>query len=130
MTGLTDLQTLLTHLQPSLADEPYAFVTDAAQPEAYDRAFAIVREREATTLIVAVKHLADSTRQHYARITLEVHSSLAAVGLTAAVSRALADVGIPANVIAGYYHDHIFVPYEHRGEALAAIRRLAVTKVS
>ena len=53
-----------------------------------------------------------------------VHSSLAAVGLTAAVAAALADHGISANVVAAFYHDHIFVPAERAEEALAALRAI------
>jgi hypothetical protein len=57
-------------------------------------------------------------------ITLRVHSSLAAVGLTAAVAAALSDHGISANVVAAYCHDHIFVPADRAEEALAALRSL------
>jgi len=55
------------------------------------------------------------------KITLQVHSSLEAVGLTAAVSTALANENISANVIAAYYHDHIFVPKKDSTEALRAL---------
>jgi len=60
----------------------------------------------------------------WARISLTVHSALAAVGLTAAVATALAREGIPANVVAGYFHDHLFVPWDRRAAALAALRGL------
>ena len=58
-------------------------------------------------------------------ITLNVHSSLEAVGLTAAVSGKLAETGISANVIAAYYHDHIFVPAEKADAALSALNELS-----
>jgi hypothetical protein len=58
-------------------------------------------------------------------ITLSVHSSLEAVGLIVAVSRALADAGIPANVIAGYHHDHVLVPTDRAAEALRALGALS-----
>ena len=57
-------------------------------------------------------------------ITLRVHSDLAAVGLTAAFARALADAGIACNVVAGVHHDHLFVPADRAGDALAALRAL------
>ena len=61
----------------------------------------------------------------YRKITLGVHSSLQAVGLTAAVSTALAGQGISANMIAACHHDHVFVPAQRAEEALAIIRGLS-----
>ena len=58
-------------------------------------------------------------------ITLTVHSSLDAVGLTAAFSTALAQAGIGCNVLAGRYHDHILVPHAQRENAVAVLRALA-----
>jgi hypothetical protein len=60
----------------------------------------------------------------FQRITLSVHTSLEAVGLTAAVSSALAREGISANVVAAYYHDHIFVPVAKANQALSCILKL------
>jgi hypothetical protein len=59
------------------------------------------------------------------RISLTVHSSLAAVGLTAAVATALAREGISANVVAGSYHDYLLVPWDRRDAAMAALAELA-----
>lgn len=47
------------------------------------------------------------------------------MGLTAAVSRALADAGLSCNVVAGFHHDHLFVPYEDAEHAVEILRRLA-----
>ena len=58
-------------------------------------------------------------------ITLEVHSSLEAVGLTAAVSTTLAQAGISCNMLAGYFHDHLLVPVDRLDDALSLLRRLA-----
>jgi hypothetical protein len=58
-------------------------------------------------------------------LTLDVHSSLLAVGLTAAVSTALARAGIPANMVAGFHHDHILVPEGRADEAVSCLQRLA-----
>ena len=60
----------------------------------------------------------------YRLITLNIHSSLDAVGLTAAFSAKLAEKNISANVVAAYYHDHIFVPKERAEQALNAILEL------
>jgi hypothetical protein len=61
----------------------------------------------------------------WARITLRIHSSLSSVGLTAAVATSLADRGIPANVIAASFHDHLFVPWARRDQALGALHALS-----
>ena len=58
-------------------------------------------------------------------ITLRVYSSLAAVGLTAAVSSALAEAGISCNVIAGHHHDHLLVPHHEADRALDILRGLS-----
>ena len=58
------------------------------------------------------------------RITLTVHSSLEAVGLTAAVATCLAQAGISANVVAAYHHDHVFVPEADAETAVQALRQL------
>jgi hypothetical protein len=59
-----------------------------------------------------------------ARIILGVNSALEAVGLAAAFARALGDAHISCNVIAGNYHDHIFVPVESVDSAIAVLRSL------
>jgi hypothetical protein len=58
-------------------------------------------------------------------ITLRIVSALYAVGLTAAFARELADAGLSCNVVAGYHHDHLFVPHEHAERAIAALADLA-----
>jgi hypothetical protein len=63
--------------------------------------------------------------QIFAWITLTVHSSLEAVGLTAAFSRALTEAGISCNVVAAYYHDHIFVPTRDAGQAMQVLKNLS-----
>ncbi|HCH95585.1 MAG TPA: hypothetical protein DFK13_12220, partial [Erythrobacter sp.] len=60
----------------------------------------------------------------FARITLTVHSDLEGVGLTSAVSGALADAGIACNMIAAFHHDHAFVPCPRAAEALDVLRAL------
>ena len=62
-------------------------------------------------------------------ITLEVHSDLNAVGLTAAVSGALARAGISCNVVAAACHDHLFVPVEAAPAALACLESLHLGQV-
>jgi hypothetical protein len=87
-------------------------------------------EAEGLTLVLP-KYRADKAGFRYESvfkgITLTVHSSLDAVGLTAVVSSTLAEHGISANVIAAYYHDHIFVQSERADEALAALSEFSPT---
>jgi hypothetical protein len=113
--GESDLGRLIAELSPVLSQERYAFEGCAATALGAD-AFAMIREDEGLTVI------RKSDRGTWARISLGLHSSLEAVGLTAALSRALADAGISANFIAGLKHDHIFVPWDRRHDALAALR--------
>jgi len=117
--GERDLPRLLASLAPTLSQERYAFeATD--NPQLDGNTFALVREDEGATAIRL------SSGGEWARISLGVHSSLEAVGLTAVLSRALAEAGISANIVAALYHDHIFVPWERREEALALIVALSL----
>jgi hypothetical protein len=132
MPGEDDLDKLLSRLSPALSPEHYVFVTfDNARYGAHAELepIASFREREGLTLVLS-KAKADESGLAYESefrcITLNVHSRLDAVGLTAAVSRRLADLGISANVIAGYFHDHIFVPHERAQAALTALQQLSV----
>jgi uncharacterized protein len=116
LSGETDLAELIATMRPQLFPELYAFrYSSTFEPDA----FALIREDEGTTVVVP------DPDGDWARITLTVHSSLHAVGLTAAFARALADAGISANVIAGLYHDHIFVPWPRRHDAMDALHQLA-----
>ncbi|MEL7526843.1 MAG: ACT domain-containing protein [Pseudomonadota bacterium] len=131
MTGETDLKTLISQMRPMLDPEPYVFCTFANRSfqdlVEYD-AVGLFAETEGTTAILPVERarelgLADA--EWFRRITLTVHSSLEAVGLTAAIAEALTKEGISANVVAAYFHDHVFVPAERAEEALEALRTLA-----
>ena len=106
---------LLAALDPCLYPERYSF-TATADLTLKDGDFAIVREAEGLTLV------RPDPGGDWARISLGVHSSLDAVGLTAALATRLADVGISANIVAAFYHDHIFVQWDRRKEALALLR--------
>src|SRR5262245_32932657 len=88
------------------------------------RAQASVREDEGLSVVLA-REDADAAGIRYdfvaAWITLRVHSDLAAIGLTAAVSAALTAENISCNVIAGNYHDHLLVPVDRADDALAVL---------
>ncbi len=130
MTAERNLEALLRRASPRRVDgeyvytrlEPGADVPSAAHP------VVTVAEREGLTLVLP-RGEADELGLPYefvaGWITLEVHSALDAVGLTAAVSTALADAGIPANIVAGFTHDHVFVPAGRAAEAVRALSSLA-----
>ncbi len=130
MNGLTDLQQLLADANPVLDPEAYIFATFPGAHYA-DLAslspLASFQEQEGLSLVIerSVAEAAGVSSQGiFRKISLSVHSSLEAVGLTAAISRQLAERGISANIIAARYHDHIFVPIERAEEALQALQDL------
>lgn len=80
-------------------------------------------EREGPTMIVrADETVPEDARWSWLEIT--VNSDLHAVGFLSAISAALSEVGIPCNAVAGYHHDHIFVPESHAADAEQAILAL------
>lgn len=123
MSGETDLATLLANMRPQVRDGAYEFET-AEAPTAAQLAAAVVvvREDEGVTL---VRPTDDRNPDAMTWITLTVHSSLQAVGLTAAVATALAARGIACNVVAGFHHDHLFVPFARRLEAVQALAEIS-----
>jgi len=128
MSGETDLEKLLRGMKPELHEGEYVFCTvDSFQHAATLNPVCIFQEQEGITVILS-KHQADDVSLPYsvicAWITLTVHSSLEAVGLTAAVSKALTAANISCNVVAAYYHDHIFVPVQDANRALDTLTQL------
>jgi uncharacterized protein len=127
--GSTDLALLLREMRPRLAGEPCVFTTTSSPGlEALAAALGTFREEEGVTLILELepaRRLGLQTAGLWARITLDVHSSLHAVGLMARVTAALAGVGISCNPVSAWYHDHLFVPWEQRQQALAALAAVA-----
>jgi len=127
LSGERDLQRLLAELAPTLGEIEYAFVSrpDARYGDGAEfEPVAACREAEGWTLVVpravADRHGLDYTGA-FRCISLGVHSSLHAVGLTAAVAARLTEHDISANVIAGFHHDHIFVPAERARDALTLL---------
>ena len=128
MAGETNLTTLLQSLQPELDPREFGVVAlalDLPLPPGL-RPIGWFEEAEGRTLIATADALAEAGFQQpggWARITLTVHSSLEAVGLTAVIATALAEAGISANVVAAFYHDHVFVPWDRRFDAIAVLER-------
>ncbi|AZE62963.1 MULTISPECIES: ACT domain-containing protein [Pseudomonas] len=129
MAGETALATLLRSMSPYLNDGDYVFCTlpDHRIPHGCE-VIGSFREQEGLTLIVE-RHQAERAGLSFdyvaAWITLNVHSALEAVGLTAAFASALGKAGISCNVIAGYYHDHLFVGRTDADRAMDVLQQLA-----
>ena len=131
MAGETNLQKLLATMSPVLMDDEYVFLSfENARYGDHSELSPIASflESEGLTLVVT-KIIADayhlSYESTYKKITLEVYSSLDAVGLTAAFAEKLTENGISANVFAAYYHDHIFVRADHAQRAVVALKQLS-----
>jgi len=127
LTGERDLAALLG-LSPRLNDGRYVYTQVRTEVPAGADPVVVVREDEGVTLVLDQVQ-ADELDLAYefvaAWITLEVHSALDVVGLTAAVSYVLTGAGISANVVAGYTHDHVFVPFDRADDAMRALATLS-----
>jgi len=125
MSGETDLGRLIKSMKPVVRPGEFVFVSIDGPADA--DTLAMVAEEEGRTLVVT-RVTADLRGWPYdyvaGWITLRVHSSLAAVGLTSAVSTSLANAGISCNVLAGYHHDHLLVPIDRVGEAVRVLQML------
>lgn len=130
MIGEIELTKLLKNMKPECNPGEYVFcVVNTLAQAAELKPLCVFQEREGVTVVLP-KRLADDNVLFYsvvcAWITLTVHSSLEAVGLTAAVSKALTQANISCNVVAAYHHDHIFVSIKDANRAMDVL--VALTK--
>jgi hypothetical protein len=125
-TGDTDLHRILREMSPIIVAGEYVMVSLPSRSDV--ETMAVVVEGEGITHVMT-RATADQHGWPYefvgGWITLQVHSSLTAVGLTAAVSSALAEEGISCNMLAGFFHDHLLVPHHELERALSILRQLA-----
>lgn len=132
MAGETNLQVLISGMKPVLHEGDYVFAA-VDDIELFDitKMVSFFKEEEGYTIIIE-KTTADEWKLNYnyiaAWITLTVNSSLEAVGLTAAFSKALGNAGISCNVVAAYNHDHIFVDKKDGKKAMEVLNNLAENK--
>src|SRR5262245_23601888 len=126
--AVSDLDVLLRTMEPVLHEGVYVYAVVPLDADLTSiTPLATFREPEGMTVIaLEAEALRANLRIMFraAWITLEVHSDLQAVGLTAAFSRVLSDAGISCNVVAAAHHDHIFVPVELATAALARLQTL------
>ncbi|MDX2378394.1 MAG: ACT domain-containing protein [Acidimicrobiia bacterium] len=127
--GETDLETMLGALAVERRAGVFTFVAvEVPTPRLLAAAAAMVGEGELTTLVLPVEAATRAglpVTVEMAWLTVQVYSSLEAVGLTAAMSARLTDQGIACNVLAGYHHDHILVPLARVDDATAALTALS-----
>ena len=125
MSGQTALTTLIAGMSPELHPDVYVFATIAAVPENVHPVMQF-KETEGITLILPETEAAGLTVDFRCRmITLNIHSSLDAVGFLARITTALAASGMGVNPVSGFYHDHLFVPADRAGDAMAVLQALA-----
>lgn len=130
MKGEKNLETLLKNMKPKHIPGDYVFcvILDLSTINTND-VILFFREEEGITILIK-KELADILKLEYSYvagwISLTVHSSLEAVGLTAAFSAALAKEGISCNVVAAFYHDHIFVEQKDTKEAMRILNKFSL----
>lgn len=127
-SGETDLGVLLASMEPELWPETYAFATVPEATPVPPDAVMSFREREGTTFILAEARAREAGLAMAfpcRMITLNIHSSLEAVGFLAAITARLASAGMGVNPVSAYYHDHLFVPAGRAEEAMTLLRQLA-----
>ncbi len=129
MVGEINLEVLLSSMTATLVDGIYVFVTlkDQAVPTGIKPRMVFV-EAEGTTLIL-LKEQAEAANLTYEfpcrMITLEIHSSLEAVGFIARIATELAKANMGVNPVSGFYHDHLFVPDGRENDALRIVKEMA-----
>lgn len=133
MMGETDLQKLLQNLNPELNEGAYVFCTLGSKDTSVipEGTIGWFHEHEGITVVLPISQANKLDLPYavvFAWITLRVHSSLEAVGLTAVVSQALSHAGISCNIIAANYHDHLFIPLESAHRALEILHNLTALK--
>ncbi|GAL81337.1 ACT domain-containing protein [Algibacter lectus] len=129
MSGEKNLEMLLKSMKPKHNLGEFVFCkTERLELIKLSQIIMTFKEEESTTIITK-KEVADQLGLEYSFIaswiTLTVHSSLEAVGLTAAFSNALSKNGISCNVVAAYYHDHIFVDVKDTEKAMKILNEFS-----
>ena len=129
MSGETDLKVLLKNSGPVLHEYAYVFCT--LRRKAYERLpikpLGLFFEAEGVSIIIREEQANELNLPYesvWACITLNVHSSLTVVGFLAAITNKLAQEGISVNPVSAYYHDHLFVPWERKADAMKVLCEL------
>ena len=124
-----DINYILQNLSPQLNEGVFVFCTvdNTLNLEEIDIEASVI-ESEGRTIVLR-KEIADQLNLSYnvimSWITLNVNTSLELVGLSAIISKKFTDNDISYNPIAGYFHDHIFVPIKDTNMAIKLLHNLS-----
>ena len=129
MTGETELDRLIASMAAKLVDGVFVFVTfpDGSLPDGLSPRMVFQEAEGLTAILLRVEAETHGIAYEFPcrMITLNIHSSLQAVGFMARITTALARLGMGVNPVSGYFHDHLFVPEGRELEAMAQLRALA-----
>lgn len=128
MKGVRERAQMIAQMAPRLDDQVWHFCATDDPGALATSALARFDEDEGCSLILRHDEAQGAGLDRslpMARITLQVHSALDGVGLTAAVATTLAEAGIACNMVAAFHHDHAFVPWSKRNEALELLKGLS-----
>ena len=127
MTGEMNLATLLRTLTAKLHPDTYVFATVETVPTGITPRMVFVEDEGITLICTRAEAEAAGIAYDFPcrMITLDVHSALEAVGFIAHIATRLAAAGMGVNPVAGYFHDHLFIPEGREGDALAVIDAIA-----
>ncbi len=129
-TPIKATHSMIAAMSPALGPGTWVFCTTSVQAFTHPEAIATFAEDEGTSLILpqtTARALGFPADLPMACITLTVYSALDGIGLTAAVASALAQAGIPCNMVAAFHHDHVFVPADRAQDALAILTKHAAS---
>ncbi|MEM6997969.1 MAG: ACT domain-containing protein [Patescibacteria group bacterium] len=124
MSGETDLEKVLSSMEIDCDDVAYGLASTDNEIIHPETTLGTLIEAEGKTVIASMEYMQAhglEAEGPFAKLTILVHTSLELVGLTAVLATKLAEIGVSANVFAGYYHDHIFVQYDRKDEAIKAL---------
>ena len=129
MTSSKDLSHLLGAMTPVLLPEIYVFLTvKQGGPLPEIKSVMRFHEAEGVTLIAEKADVEDAGLDYEfpcRMITLNIHSSLEAVGFLAVITTHLAKLGVGVNPVSGFFHDHLFIPADRAQDVMTALVELS-----
>jgi len=129
-SGEMSLDVLIKAMEPVLYDDIYVFATvEKSSDSKAVRPIMTFIEKEGLTLILTQDSAIENKLDYdfeCRMITLNIHSSLEAVGFLARITTRLAGLQMGVNPVSGFYHDHLFVPADRAQDALAELKLMSM----